>query len=57
MYHRTEVQCQGALEYLNAQLLIANWWSQGSRVQTTRPDPTVLAMLTDGRVVEMAVRS
>jgi hypothetical protein len=57
MYHRTEVQCQGSLEYLNAHLLLANWWSQGSKVQTLRPDPATLAMLTDGRVIEMAVRS
>lgn len=57
MYTRTVVRCQGALEYLNALLLIGNWWSQGSRCDTMRPDPTVLAMLTDGRVAEMAVRS
>lgn len=56
MYNKTVVQVPGFLEYLTALSLLNNWWDQRT-TQTVRPAPDVLAMLTNGRCAEMAVRS
>lgn len=57
MFTKTRLRINDRRDYLNALVLINNWWDQGRACKTERPNPEVLARLTDGHVTEMAVMS